>query len=286
MNETQSVKQRFIEDFAARHGLGTDAVDTLLRAVSAGGGTMAQFSHPELGGMGQWTRGGMIMVGDMFNQGLKYRVDTLCTEISDALMQNHALAAELRSHASGGQGYGMGAWWPEEFGNPSSSGAQNDLRYAFFPGARRLVVEKAGAQAIYDTGEHMISGVSQQQGGDQSLSFSSQFGVVQLTNLPRIEHAGHRESLSDSTPWKEQPTTDAPVLAQAPHPSPMPPSSPVPAAAPPRAPVASAPAASEPGARAVDDIFAVIERLADLRAKGILSEEEFAAKKAELLARL
>jgi hypothetical protein len=34
------------------------------------------------------------------------------------------------------------------------------------------------------------------------------------------------------------------------------------------------------------DIFAKIERLADLRQKGILSEEEFAAKKTELLARL
>ena len=34
------------------------------------------------------------------------------------------------------------------------------------------------------------------------------------------------------------------------------------------------------------DIFAKIERLADLQQKGILSAEEFAAKKAELLSRL
>jgi Short C-terminal domain len=34
------------------------------------------------------------------------------------------------------------------------------------------------------------------------------------------------------------------------------------------------------------DIFAKIERLADLHQKGILSPEEFAAKKAELLSRL
>jgi len=34
------------------------------------------------------------------------------------------------------------------------------------------------------------------------------------------------------------------------------------------------------------DIFAKIERLADLQQKGILSPEEFAAKKAELLSRL
>jgi hypothetical protein len=34
------------------------------------------------------------------------------------------------------------------------------------------------------------------------------------------------------------------------------------------------------------DIFATIERLAELRQKGILTEEEFVAKKSELLSRL
>ena len=44
-----------------------------------------------------------------------------------------------------------------------------------------------------------------------------------------------------------------------------------------------------PSASAVtsdDEIFSRIERLAELRQKGILTEEEFAAKKTELLARL
>ncbi|MFT0862587.1 SHOCT domain-containing protein, partial [Ancylobacter sp. G4_0304] len=201
MNDTRNVRQRFIEDFAARHGLSTEATEVLLRAVAAGGGTMAQFSHPELGGMGQWTRGGMIMVGDMFNQGLKYRVDTLCTELSDALYQNPALGSEPRAAGSGG--FSGGAWWPAEFGSPSSSGAQNDLRYAFFPGARRLVIEKAGSQAVYDTGEHMISGVSQQQGGDQVLSFSSQYGTVSLSNLPRIANGQPERGPEPSAPAHE-----------------------------------------------------------------------------------
>ena len=54
-------------------------------------------------------------------------------------------------------------------------------------------------------------------------------------------------------------------------------------------PVAAAAAVPAPpaGAAADDDaIFARIERLAELKQKGILTEEEFAAKKAELLARL
>ncbi|MCD6007765.1 MULTISPECIES: SHOCT domain-containing protein [Halomonadaceae] len=42
-----------------------------------------------------------------------------------------------------------------------------------------------------------------------------------------------------------------------------------------------------PGAcGANDEIFAALERLGDLKAGGILSEEAFTAKKAELLSRL
>ena len=37
---------------------------------------------------------------------------------------------------------------------------------------------------------------------------------------------------------------------------------------------------------AMEDIVKTIERLAELRQKNILTEEEFAAKKAELLSRL
>ena len=55
------------------------------------------------------------------------------------------------------------------------------------------------------------------------------------------------------------------------------------------APAAALAPQSEPSRTATDqeiDIFAQIERLADLQKKGILSSEEFAAKKAELLSRL
>ncbi|HNB45604.1 MAG TPA: SHOCT domain-containing protein, partial [Burkholderiaceae bacterium] len=53
---------------------------------------------------------------------------------------------------------------------------------------------------------------------------------------------------------------------------------------------ATASAASAPPAAAVglkpDEIMATLEKLADLKAKGILTDEEFSAKKAELLKKL
>ena len=49
---------------------------------------------------------------------------------------------------------------------------------------------------------------------------------------------------------------------------------------------AAAAAAAAPKPPSSEDVIALIEKLGDLKAKGILSDEEFAAKKAELLAKL
>ncbi|MDO4483643.1 MAG: SHOCT domain-containing protein [Clostridia bacterium] len=46
------------------------------------------------------------------------------------------------------------------------------------------------------------------------------------------------------------------------------------------------PVAKEPAASAENDPIAVIERLAILRDKGIITEKEFSAKKTELLKKL
>jgi hypothetical protein len=52
-------------------------------------------------------------------------------------------------------------WWPDELGQPSSSGSQNNMRYAFFSEARRLLIEKQGNLTTYDSGDHQISGMQQ-----------------------------------------------------------------------------------------------------------------------------
>jgi hypothetical protein len=75
MSDLTPEEQQIVSDVAQQHGVSADAVLTLLRALVAGQGTMAQFNHPELGGMGQWTQGGMTMVGSMFDHDLKARVD-------------------------------------------------------------------------------------------------------------------------------------------------------------------------------------------------------------------
>ena len=76
------------------------------------------------------------------------------------------------------------AWWPKDFGEPSSSGRQNDLRYAFFAQARRLVIARNGTTTVYDSGDHHIGGV--QANGD-GLQFTDQDGTVDLDALQRVD---------------------------------------------------------------------------------------------------
>jgi hypothetical protein len=77
-------------------------------------------------------------------------------------------------------------WWPDDLGQPSTSGSQNGMRYAFFPGKRRLLIEQDGKLTTYDSADHQISGVSQQDGHAKSLTFTSQKGSVKLDELKQL----------------------------------------------------------------------------------------------------
>ena len=262
MDELTPAGREAVADLQQRYGVSEDAVVTLLRAVAAGGGGMAQFSHPELGGMGQWSQGGMTMVGDMFNNALKARVDGLCTELSRRLSEAPLLAAPAAAAAGGGGTRVMGpvgnTWWPDGLGVPAATGGQNDMRYAWFPQMRRLAVQVGDDTKVYDTGEHMIGGFGQQQGGDRSITMTSQLGTVRLADLPVV---------SAATP--------------APQPEPAPRSD-----APREGPPAAVDQAMAQAGAGGGDVIAQIERLAQLRDRGVLSPEEFAGAKAELLKRL
>ncbi len=290
--------QQVIADLAQRYGFSSDAVASMLDAVVAGNGGMAQFNHPEFGGSGQWMQGGMIMLSDMFNHALKGRVDGLCRDLASlvasqpGLIRPGSFQSQNQGGYGGGQqqggygqqqggygqqqggGYGGGQqqqdgsgpvgpvslfvplapggssdWWGADLRWPTSTGAQNGVRYAYFAQARRLAIDVGGRVTIYDTLDHQIGGFSQQQSHGGSLTFSSQYGLVDVASLPVLS--------VDGVPVAEG-------FRQTP-------------------PIPTPPAPSTGGGA---DIFALIEKLAELRAKGILNEEEFAAKKAELLSRL
>ena len=292
---------------ARHHGFSDEAAIGMLDAVVLGGGSMAQFSHPEFGGSGQWMRGGMTMVSDMFNNQLKGRVDGLCSELSSLVLSQPDLvrSGSFQSQSQGG-GYGSGQaqtsygsngqqqgggynngfgasslfvppapgasndWWPADLRWPNSTGAQNGVRYAYFAQARRLAIELNHQVTVYDTLDHQIGGFSQQQSYGGTLSFNSQYGLIDVASLPVISVDGVAPFAPTSAPaYAPAPAPANPGQSNAWQNDPAPMST-----------------QGNAGSGNMQDIFATIERLADLRAKGILSDEEFAAKKAELLSRV
>lgn len=238
MVEASDMNRQALDDVARRHGFSSDAIASMFKSLTAGLTGMAQFSHPEFGGYGQWMRGGMTMIANS-NPALRARVDAVCNELAELIAASPGPAPP----APPGDGKGRTL---HEFGQPDSSGSQDGLRYAFFAETRRLVVERDGVSSVYDTLDHRIDGISQQQSQGRSLTFRSQHGPVDLASLPVVSG-----------------TTEPP-----------------PAARPPK----TAPASTKPGTAA--EIAAALEGIAALHAKGILTDDEFSRKKAELLARL
>ena len=130
--------QADVAAIAKRHGLSEGAGRALFDALVAGGGHRAQFSHPELGGMGQWS-GGMLQIGDMFNDALKAKVSAFCHDMAAVA---GAAPRQGSDHASSKAASPWAIstpdpWWPASLGSPSSSGAQNGMSYACFPDKRR-----------------------------------------------------------------------------------------------------------------------------------------------------
>lgn len=276
MQQLTSEGQRIVADLSQRYGFSPDAITHMFFAVLNGNGSMAQFNHPEFAGSGQWMQGGMLMLGDMFNYNLKGRVDALCNEISGILANQPGLlqSGSFQSQSQGGggqQAQRSGAmpgqsslfvpdpadnWWPQDLGSPNATGSQNNVQYAYFANGRRLAVKTGGQVWVYDTLDHQIGGFSQQQGSGGSILFTSQYGTVNLSTLPVVSIDGQ----------PRQPPPPPGMGSGGP----------------------GVPAPGQAGAASADDrdIFSAIERLGKLHANALLTDDEFAQKKAELLSRL
>ena len=250
-----------VNDISSRYNLSHDAVIAMMIAVNNGGGSMAQFNCPELGGSGQWMQGGMTMVGDMFNNGLKSTVDNLCSELSNALAVTEVFPVIPQGTP------GSNEWWPTGLGTPFSSGAQNNTRYAIFP--QRLAVDLNGEVTVYDTLDNNIGGVSQQQGGDNSLTFSSQYGTIAVSSLPIVSGPG-----ISSNPQTNFLESASEVAINEPNNPPF------------EEAITTNPPASNDVNLSANGIIDLIDKLAQLHVAGALTEDEFNAKKAELLSRL
>lgn len=254
---------------ASQHGFSIEALNELSRALSAGGGAMAQFSHPELGGSGQWMRNGMVMVGDMFNHRLAGRVAAVCEALAPLVGASLPPVAQRHLDVDGRPPSAE-----EQFGLPAASGSQNGMRYAWFPAHRRLVVEGHGRRRVFDTADLAIHGVAQQQSVDGTITFTSQHGPVDLASLREVDvpaHGIHGHSREAGPGARADENRERSTSAR-------------PAAA--DSTVVEAEAASSVAPTSQAQTLDLLSKLAELHARGVLTDQEFTSKKSQLLDRL
>jgi hypothetical protein len=269
MKQLSPSGQQIINNIAQRYAFSSDAVFSMLVSVINGNGSMAQFNHPEFGGSGQWMRGGIILVGDMFNNGLKNSVGNLCQELANLIANEPTLIQtgsfqsqnqDNQEHAndannspqqnSSNSGNAVNLFMPGEDSQnwwissglqfPNSIGKQNNIRYAYFASIRRLAIQLHGDITLYDTLDHQIGGFSQQQGNEASLTFTSQYGLVDIKTLPIVSINNDDLQRLNSQQIVAPITIDSPKSTVQ-----------------------------------ETDIFSAIEKLAILKDKAILTENEF-----------
>lgn len=236
-----------IQSLAQQTGFSVPAVEAMRRSIVDGGGRMAQFDHPEFGGAGQWMKGGLLMISDFSDAGLKTRIAGLCDVLSAETAHDPGptpahgaqFQRQFSDDAAAVPDRSGSSWYPAALGTPDSSGAQDGTRYAWFGRARRLAVDDGESVTVYDTGDHRIGGVSQHQGMGRSVSFVSQHGAVEVDRLPVVDGIDTAASVEE---------TAAAVVSI--------------------------------------DPFVALEKLAGLHGRGIIDDHEFATKKAELLRRI
>jgi hypothetical protein len=178
-----------IPEIAQRYLVPEEKVRDIYRQLQANGGTQCQFECSELGGPVQWMPG-MVMTSRMNDHGLRARVDGMCSELC-AIVRGSDTAAPAALRREPGTAPAAAcvelpageSWWPAAFGHPSTSGAQNGVRYAYFPDKHRLLIQQGARIEAYDTAEHHLTGVSQQQGSSRTLTFSSAEGPVAVERL-------------------------------------------------------------------------------------------------------
>lgn len=152
-----------IKNLAKKYGFSEQTVETLLQGLIQSGGNQVQFNISELGGMGQW-QSSMVMIGDMFNNGLKNSVNNLCFELAE--LSRNVPAETKESKKSKAED-------PITF-----KGSQNEDGYQYIASKNRLEILKNGkVTAKYDTTGFELTGAQQQQSNaDKDFKFQDKSG--------------------------------------------------------------------------------------------------------------
>ena len=182
-----------IQSVAQRYLIAEPVVRKLFDQLKVSCATACSFDIPELGGMGHWSPG-HVTGAPGADHSLRMRIDGLCSELAALIQGSETSAPEALTRAahtapaSGRVDLPAGeSWWPASFGMPAASGERHGMRFAFFPAAKRLLVQQGARIDAHDTRDAQVTGVAEMSGETTSLMFNTDKGTVKLEEWKCVE---------------------------------------------------------------------------------------------------
>ncbi|MCY7351317.1 MAG: hypothetical protein LH606_11720 [Cytophagaceae bacterium] len=173
MNET-------LQQIAERHGFSPELAQTLLSELQRSRGRQVTFNDPALGGVGQW-RGGILLIGDMMNHGLKAKVSAFLNDLAA-----HAHASPVDSIRTARRAERAASAFQAQASGQREAGfsmTQNGVSYKYSANRNELIVNGTD---VYDTTGLRVMGISSiQQNGQGVLVLRTDQGEKQISDLTR-----------------------------------------------------------------------------------------------------
>jgi hypothetical protein len=135
----------------------------------------------------------MLMIHAGADRQLRTRVEGLLDEVAAVVRGSETAAPAALQRDPGSPAAASRvdlpageSWWPASYGHPTAHGCQSGIRYALFPGRHCVLVQIGSRIDCYDTADHQVHGVGQQQGHSSRLVLSTATGEVPLDRLECI----------------------------------------------------------------------------------------------------
>ncbi|MEO0560572.1 MAG: hypothetical protein AAF125_00560 [Chloroflexota bacterium] len=139
------ISQSQIRAIAQKHRLSDNAVVVLAKALRRGHGRMARFNHRELGGIGMWGRGEVI-IGDMRNESLRMQIWGAMNDLLPIITSHPPRKPEPEKDSTL-----VMPWWGDiTLGPPTVHGAFENMTFGYFLEPHRVILRNDGVITHYD----------------------------------------------------------------------------------------------------------------------------------------
>lgn len=168
---------------AQQYGVSAEAVQQLAHALIRGRLKTARFNHPELGGIGKWRRGD-VLLGDVRDEDHKTLVWRLAEELMP-LLKHVPLPASSEENE---QTLVMPWWGDRLLGEPIITDRFESVQYGYFLESRRVIVLRGDDLIHYDADGLLVTGLVRRVSPSRGLELILQTvtGEVNVEALPII----------------------------------------------------------------------------------------------------